>query len=162
MCTAARRLRSVGRLASATPAHRRQCDVLRSPAIDSDANYCDLRSDDLGTNKLSTADLAVDGGALDARGSSAVRRSLGPSFGSLAGCCGFDGNKALDQPRSRASEAETDPRKGSFDGGGVSDAMSRNSTLISFGRSKLGASPFAADAITASANLTSGCSHEAR
>ena len=32
--------------------------------------------------------------------------------------------------------------------------------LVSFGMSKFGASPFAAVAITASANLTSGRSHE--
>ena len=48
----------------------------------------------------------------------------------------------------------------SFDDGEVCDAMSSNSTLISFGMSKLGASPFAVDASTLSANLTSGCSHE--
>jgi hypothetical protein len=154
-----------GRLTCATPPLGLWCDIPRIAAMNAHANHCDLRSDDLGTNKLSTADLAVDGGAPDVRDdgvSSAVRLSLGPSFGSLAGCCGFDGNNALDEPRSRVSEAETDPRKGSFDGGGVSDAMSRNSTLMSFGRSKLGASPFTADAITASANLTSGCSHEPR
>jgi len=108
-------LPSCGWSAFATGPHRPWCDVLRSPAMNAHANHCGLRSGDLGTNKLSTADLAVDRGALDVRddgGSSAVRRSLGPSFGSLAGCCGFDGNNALDQPRSRASEAETDPRKG--------------------------------------------------
>ena len=156
-------LPSCGWSAAVTPAHRHRCEFLRVRATDSEANHCGLRSDDLGANKLSTADLAVDGGALDARDdcmSCAVRPSLGPWFGSLAGWNGFDGNNGLDQPRSRSSEAERDPRRESFDDGETSDAMSSNSTLTSFGMSKLGASPFATDAITASANLTSGCSHE--
>ena len=81
---------------------------------------------------------------------------------SVADCCGFDGNNALDQPRSRSSNAEPDAKGESFDGGSVSDPMSSNSMLASFGISTLGASPFATVIATASANLTSGRCQEPR
>jgi GAF domain-containing protein len=127
--------------------------------------HCGLRSDDLGTNKLSTGDLSVDGCALDTRGEgplSAGGWSPGLSFEAGAGGCGPDGNSALDQPRSRSSAAEIEPGTGSPERDVVSDAVSRNSMVVSFGMSKLGASPLATEVATASAKLTSGCRHEPR
>jgi len=158
-------LPSRGWSASATPALGHSCDILRIPAIDEHPGHCCLRTDDVGTNKWSIGAFVVDGRAFETRDDgdcSAAGRSLGALFGSFADCCGFDGNNALDQPRSRCSEAATDPRKESSDGGGVSVAMSRNSIVASFGISKLGASPFATVAATAWANLTSGCCQEPR
>src|SRR6516165_463039 len=165
-CAAARRLRrSVGRPASPTLHYRDSCDVPRIPAMAGHASHCGLRSSDLGTNKLSTGDLMVDGCALDTRGEGACSAggwSLGLPFDPGADGCGPDGNSALDQPRSRSSAAETAAGKGSSERDVVSDAVSRNSMVVSFGMSKSGASPLATDVATASANLTSGCRHEPR
>jgi hypothetical protein len=158
-------LPSLGRSASPTLPYRHYRDVVRIPAMNAHASHCGLRSNDLGTNKLSTGDFTVDGCALDTRDdgtSSAVGWSLGRSLDSLAGGRGFDGNSALDQPRSRSSAAETEPGTGSSERGAVSDAVSRNSMVVSFGMSKSGASPLATDVATASANLTSGRRHEPR
>src|SRR5262249_3171530 len=93
---------------------------------------------------------------------SAAGWSLGALLGWFIDCCGFDGNNALDQPRSRSSSAEPDARGKSLDGGRVSELMSSNSIFASLGISKLGASPFATVAATASANLISGRCHEPR
>jgi hypothetical protein len=162
-CAAPTRLRSVD-LPPTLP--RRHChDALRTFAIYGHASHCRFRSDDLGTNKPSTGDLAVEECSFDTRDAgafSANATSLELSFNSLAGCCGLMGNNALDHPRSRSSDAETAPRNGSSKRGVPSDAMSRNSIPVSFGMSKSGASPLATDVATASANLTSGCSHEPR
>jgi hypothetical protein len=128
----------------------------------SHASHCGLRSSDLGTNKLSTGDLTVDGCAVDTRGEGACSAggwSPGLPFDAGADGCGPDGNSALDQPRSRSSAAETAAGKGSSKRDVVSDAVSRNSMVVSFGMSKSGSSPLATDAATASANLTSGCRH---
>src|SRR5215471_8565708 len=133
--------------------------------MDVHASHRGPRTDDVGTNKRSIGALPVDGCVFETRDDgdcSAVGRSLAPSFGSRVGRFGFDGNNALNQPRSRSSDAEMDPRRESFDGGGVSDPMSSNSIFASFGISKLGASPFATVAATTSANLTSGRCHEPR
>jgi hypothetical protein len=158
-------LPSLGRSASATPPLGHWCDILRTAAMEVNASHCDPRTDDVGTNKRSIGALAVDRCAFETRDDgdcSAAGRSLGALFGLFADCCGFDGNNALDQPRSRSSDAAIEPRRESSDGGGVSDPMSSNSIFASFGISKLGASPFATVAATASANLTSGCCHEPR
>ena len=158
-------LPSGGRLAFPTRPLGHWCDILRPAAMDVHANHCDPRPDDGGTNRRSIGALAVDGcafGTRDDGNCSAAGRSFGALLGSFADCCGFDGNNALDQPRSRSSDAERDQRRESSDGGGVSDPMSSNSILLSFGISKLGASPFATVAATASANLTSGRCHEPR
>src|SRR6266545_3899370 len=157
MCSAPT-LTSGGRSASATPPLGHWCDILRTAAMEVNASHCDPRTDDVGTNKRSIGALAVDRCAFETRDDgdcSAPGRSL--LFGLFADCCGFDGNNALDQPRSRSSDAAIEPRRESSDGGGVSDPMSSNSIFASFGISKLGASPFATVATTAWANLTSGC-----
>jgi hypothetical protein len=143
------------------------CDRRASPviAVCERTMSAQMRTDDVGTNKWSIGAFVVDGRAFETRDDgdcSAAGRSLGALFGSFADCCGFDGNNALDQPRSRSSDAEIDPRRESSDGGGVSDPMSSNSIVASFGISKLGASPFATVAATAWANLTSGCCQEPR
>ena len=154
-----------GRLASATPPLDHWCDIPRVVAIGVHASHCGLRTDDVGTNKRSIGVLVVDECAFETREDgdcSAAGWSFGALFESVADCCGFDGNNALDQPRSRSSDTEPDPRTESLDEGGVSDPMSSNSILVSFGMSKLGASPFATVAATASANLTSGRCHEPR
>src|SRR6516162_9954173 len=147
----------------AKPGRLRWCDVLRILTIGTKVGHYGLRSDDLSTNKLSAGALAANGCAsvTPADGASrAIGSSLGLSFVAPSGGFGLGGNSALDQPRSRSSDAESVPGEGSFGGGVVSEPMSRNSMLVSFGMSKFGASPFAAVAITASANRTSGRSHE--
>src|SRR6516225_10740060 len=139
------------------------CDVLRILTIGIKVGHYGLRSDDLSTNKLSAGALAANGYALVTPtdgASCAIGSSLGLSFVAPSGGFALGGNSALDQPRSRSSDAESVPGEGSFGGGVVSEPMSRNSMLVSFGMSKFGASPSAAVAITASANLTSGRSHE--
>src|SRR5262249_31094241 len=141
------------------------CDALRILTIGTKVGHYGLRSDDLSTNELSTGALAANGCALvtPADGAScAIGCSLGASFVSPSGDFGLGGNSALDQPRSRSSDAEVVPGDESLGGGVVSEPMSRNSMLVSFGMSKFVASPFAAVAITASANLRSGRSHEPR
>ena len=158
-------LPSLGRLASATLLLGHWCDILRIAAMGVHASHCGLRRDDVGTNKRSIGELAVDGCAFETRDDgdcSAAGRSFGALFDSVADSCGFDGNNALDQPRSRSSNAEPDAKGESFDGGSVSDPMSSNSMLASFGISTLGASPFATVVATASANLTSGRCQEPR
>ena len=158
-------LPSLGRLASATLLLGHWCDILRIAAMGVHASHCGLRTDDVGTNKRSIGELAVDGCAFETRDDgdcSAAGWSLERCSNSVADCCGFDGNNALDQPRARSSNAEPDAKGESFDGGSVSDPMSSNSMLASFGISTLGASPFATVVATASANLTSGRCQEPR
>jgi hypothetical protein len=106
-------LPSLGRSASPTLPYRHYRDVVRIPAMNAHASHCGLRSNDLGTNKLSTGDFTVDGCALDTRDdgtSSAVRWSLGRSLDSLAGGRGFDGNSALTN-RARAPQLQRPSRE---------------------------------------------------
>ena len=81
--------RSVGRPPPILP--RGHChDALRTFAIYGHASHCRFRSDDLGTNKLSTGDLAVEECSFDTRDAgafSADATSFELSFNSLAGCC---------------------------------------------------------------------------
>src|SRR6266436_4536979 len=84
------------------------------------------------------------------------------SFDCPVGCVAVTGNNALDHPRSRCSNARADPGGSAFGcETSVSDAISKNSTLTLLGISKLGV-PLTIDRATASANWTSGCSHEPR
>jgi hypothetical protein len=103
-------LPSFGRSASPTLPCRHCHDALRTFAIYGHASHSRFRSDDLGTNKLSTGDLAVEECSFDTRDAGAFSADATPfelSFNWLAGCCGLMGNNALDHPRSRSSDAET-------------------------------------------------------
>jgi len=60
-------LPSLGRLASATLLLGHWCDILRIAAMGVHASHCGLRRDDVGTNKRSIGELAVDGCAFETR-----------------------------------------------------------------------------------------------
>src|SRR4029077_6410466 len=60
-------LPSLGRLASATLLLGHWCDILRIAAMGVHASHCGLRRDDVGTNKRSIRELAVDGCAFETR-----------------------------------------------------------------------------------------------
>jgi hypothetical protein len=127
-------------------------------------SHFDLRTDDLGTNRLSTNDSLVAGDAVagpGARAFSAGRLSFCTSADGLSGCVGFGGNSALDQPRTRSSAADTAALSDASESElRVSDAVSLPSKYASFGMSKFGALPFSTVARTEPAKFVSGRFHE--
>jgi hypothetical protein len=72
------------------------------------------------------------------------------------------GKRALDQPRSRSSNAAGGAVAVSWNAGCGADPVSAALILVFAGISKSGASFFATDVLTASEKPLSGCSHEPR
>jgi hypothetical protein len=159
-------LPSVGRLASPPWPHRQTCEKIRHSAKDGQATHHGLRSDDLGTNRLSAGTLVVVGKSLTGpveRVSPGARSRFCSSADMPFGCVGFAGNKPLDHPRSRSSGVSAGADRAACGPGvSVSDATSLPSEYASFGISKFGVLPFSTVARTVSANLLSGRSHEPR
>ena len=159
-------LQSVGRVPSPAWPHRQTCENVRHSAKDGQTTHHGLRSDDLGTNRLSAGILLVVGIALGGPGErdlSAARSRFCSSGDVLSGFVAFAGNNALDQPRSRSSDVIAGAvRAACVPGVSASDARSFGSKYASFGMSKFGALAFSTVARTASANPVSGRSHEPR
>ncbi len=157
-------LPSVGRVSSTPWPHRQTCDNVRNSTKKSQTAHHGLRSDDLGTNRLSTGPLLGDGAAAASPGErrcSTVSSPFCTSVDVLSGFAGLAGNNALDQPRARSSGVGAEVVRAACGPGiGVSDAMSLASKYASFGMSKFGALPFSTVARTASANCVSGRAHE--
>src|SRR6516164_1977071 len=99
-------LPSVGRVTSTPWPHRQTCDNVRNSTKKSQTVHHGLRSDDLGTNRLSTGPLLGDGAAA-ARPGERRCSTLSPPFGTagdvLSGFADLAGNNALDQARARSS-----------------------------------------------------------
>src|SRR6266508_3059363 len=144
--------------------HRQTCDNVGNSTKKSQTAHHGLRSDDLGTNRLSTGPLLGDGAAAARPGErrcSTVSSPFCTSVDVFSGFACLAGNYALDQPRARSSGVGAEVvRAACGPGSGVSDAMSLASKYASFGMSKFGALPFSTVARTASANCVSGRSHE--
>src|SRR5215470_9521313 len=77
-------------------------------------------------------------------------------------CRDLTGKSALDQARCWSSGVIVGAVAASWSAGRVVDPMSPKFKLVPAGISKSGASSFATDVLTASANTLSGCSHEPR
>src|SRR6516162_10036726 len=154
-------LPSLGRSASPPLPHRQTCDNVGNSTKKSQTAHHGLRSDDLGTNRLSTGPLLGDGAAAARPGErrcSTVSSPFCTSVDVLSGFAGLTGNNALDQPPARSSGVGAEVVRAACGPGiGVSDAMSLASKYASFGMSKSGALLVAR---TASANCVSGRSHE--
>ena len=133
---------------------------MRHSATDDQTSHHHLRSDDLGTKRLSAGVLLVPGGAVEGpgdRGSSAAVSGFCASADVLSGFAGFAGNNALDQPRSRSSDVISGTvEAGCGRGVTVSNVTSLGSKYASFGMSKFGALPFSTVIRMASANPASG------
>ena len=153
-------LPSRGRVPSSTWPHRQTCDTVRNSTKRDCKSHHGRRSDDLGTNRLSTGALLAAGTAAGGPGercSSAARSPFFSSADALSGFGDFAGNNALDQPRTRSSGGEAGGVSAALGPDiGMSDAMSLASKYASFGISEFGALPFRRVARTASANRVSG------
>lgn len=159
-------LPSIGRLISHRWPHCQTYENMRHSATDDQTSHHRLRSDDLGTKRLSAGGFGV---VSVARPGADDCFSLGSrswfciSADVLSGFAGFAGNNALDQTRARSSDVSSGA-VGAACGSRVrvSDARSLGSKYASFGISKFGALPFSTVARTAFANPVSGRSHEPR
>ena len=121
-------LPSVGRVTSTPWPHRQTCDNVRNSTKKSQTAHHGLRSDDLGTNRLSTGPLLGDGAAAARPGErrcSTVSSPFCTSVDVLSGFAGLAGNNALDQPRARSSGVGAEVVRAACEPGiGLSDAMS--------------------------------------
>src|SRR5258708_807859 len=152
-------LPSCGRAPSAPMPHRKICELMRHPAKCRHSHHGGRRSVDLGTNRPSVCGVTFGGRAFGASNfcASAARGSLAePLVDGLSNCCGLTGKRALDQPRSRSSGTRGDAVAVSCNAGCAADRTSAKSKPASLGISKSGASFFATDVLTASANALSG------
>ena len=158
-------LPSNGRVAAPLPARTHVCAGLRSLAIDCDALHRGCSPPARRTNRSCSCRFLVDGNGAGGVGGSGTADSecavvLLP--GSLFDGIDLDGKSALDQTLACSANADVMSATGAPVPDEGSLAVSKISVLVSRGMSKFGASPFATEAATSVANLTSGRSQEPR
>ena len=159
-------LRSVGRVASRPWPHDQTCENVRHSAKDDQTGNHGLRSDDLGTKRLSAGGLLVVGVALAVSGG---RNSSAARFAVLhVRRCAVRHRWLCRKQRTRPAPRAVIGRylgcgqSGMWAGVSNSDATSLGSKYASFGMSKFGALSFPTVVRTACANPASGRSHEPR
>src|SRR5262244_673254 len=138
---------------------RQACEHMRCRAKHRHSDHGEFLSADLGTNKPSACGIAAGGPTFAASGlcTSVARWAVVElSLDGLSNCRDLTGKSALDQARCRSSGVIVGAVAASWSAGRVVDPMSPKFKLVSAGISKSGASFFAADILTASANALSG------